>query len=133
MISGAGIRLAFSDDEREMILGDEPLCFDGANAPDCRLHDGPTRDLNLMVQGGRGVMRSVQPGVAWSEAFAMRGVFTTTVGRLKAAVESYEVPALTLLWTESPAGGDWTFEQDEPSSVTQAWWLGFTPDGVATS
>ena len=43
VISGTGIALTFSDGERELMLGDDPLCFDGAAAPGCRLLDGPTR------------------------------------------------------------------------------------------
>lgn len=121
--SGVGIALRFSDAEHRLLLGDDPLRFDGADAPECRLLDGPTRDLNLMVQGGRGVLRSVQSGVAWEEDFAVSGVFTTGRGTLIAS-EVCEVPAMTLVWSEQ-ANDDWTFECDEP--LTQAWWLGFSP------
>jgi len=127
VISGVGIALAFPDGERELMRGDDPLCFDGADAPGCRLLDGPTRDLNLMVQGGRGVMRLVRPGVAWDEGFAMRGVFTTASGRCVTAEETHAVPTMTLLWSDEPVGGSWTFEHDEPTAMTTAWWLGFTP------
>ncbi|MEQ1874098.1 MAG: HutD family protein [Ilumatobacteraceae bacterium] len=126
VISGVGIDLSFSDGDRRLRLGDDPLRFDGADAPDCRLLDGPTRDLNLMVQGGVGVMRAVEAGVAWTEDNAMRGVFTTGSGGLVAGGEARGVPAMTLLWDER-ANGVWTFEHDEPSAANQAWWLGFTP------
>lgn len=126
VISGVGIELTFSDGDRRLVRGDDPLCFDGADAPGCRLVDGSTRDLNLMVQAGRGVMRSVRPGFAWNEAFAMRGVFTVTAGRWAAGDQTCMVPAMTLLWDDH-ATGDWTFEHDQPGALTQAWWLGFTP------
>ncbi|MCE9621980.1 MAG: HutD family protein [Actinomycetia bacterium] len=127
VISGVGIKLTFSDGERELTRRDEPLRFDGADAPDCRLLDGPTRDLNLMVQGGRGAMRPVQSGVAWTETFAMRGVFTVAPGRKRGGSETCDVQAMTLLWSDVADDFAWTFEHDQPQSLTQAWWLGFTP------
>ncbi len=129
VISGTGIALTFSDGERELMLGDDPLCFDGAAAPGCRLLDGPTRDLNLIVSGGTGAMRSVRGGVAWGERFARRGVFTAASGHVMSNGEIHDVPAMTLLWSEENVDADWTFEYVEPTSVTQAWWLGFTPSG----
>lgn len=127
VIEGVGIELAFHDGARRLLAGDAPLCFDGADAPSCRLLDGPTRDLNLMVQAGRGVMRSAQSGVAWNEDFAMRGVFAAASGRLEADANSYEVPQMSLLWFDDQASGEWTFRHHELHSMTQAWWLGFTP------
>ena len=126
VISGTGIALTFSDGERELTRDDDPLCFDGAAAPFCRMLDGPSRDLNLMVRVGRGVMRPARSGEEWSEAFAMRGVFAAGAGRLVAS-ESCAVPAMTLLWNEASDGDAWTFEHDNPHATTQAWWLGFTP------
>lgn len=35
--------------EHPLTLADMPLCFDGGDATDCRLLDGPTQDFNLMV------------------------------------------------------------------------------------
>ena len=128
VIAGVGMELRFSDGDRLLHLGDDPLQFDGADAPDCRLLDGATRDLNLLVQGGLGAMRAVQPGIAWNEDYAMRGVFTTVSGRWQAGEATCTVPAMTLLWDER-ASGAWTFEQHEPTTVTRAWWLAFTPSG----
>lgn len=127
VISGVGISLAFRDGEQELMGGDDPLCFDGADAPGCRLLDGPTRDLNLMVQDGSGAMRTVRSGVAWDEIFAMRGVFTTASGRCTTDDATVVVPAMALLWIDEPASGTYTFEFDQPTEVTAAWWLGFTP------
>ena len=127
VLSGIGIALAFNDGERELLRGDDPLCFDGATAPGCRMLDGPTRDLNLMVRRGRGVMRPVRAGVAWTEAFAMRGVFTAEPGLWAARDETCVVPAMTLLRNEASDSAAWTFEHDNPQATTQAWWLGFTP------
>ena len=127
VISGVGISLTFREGERHLMRGDDPLCFHGADAPDCRLLDGPTRDLNLMVQGGSGAMRAVQAAVVWDEDFAMRGVFTTAAGRCVAGESIHAVPAMTLLWIDEPVGKSWSFEHDAPTAMTAAWWLGFTP------
>lgn len=132
VISGVGIELNFGEQEHRLLAGDEPLCFDGADAPDCRLIDGPTRDLNLMVQGGSGAMRAVRPGVAWSDEFAMRGVFASAAGKLQAGGESRDVPAMSLLWADELAGR-WTFDYTERQTTTQAWWLGFTPSEEPSS
>ena len=126
VISGVGIELIFREQVIVLLGGDEPLCFDGADAPDCRLIEGATRDLNLMVQGGTGAIRAVRTGVAWSEDFAMRGVFASAAGTLHAAGEGREVPSMSLLWADERAG-EWTFDYTEAQSTTRAWWLGFTP------
>ncbi len=127
VISGVGIELAFTDGEHRLLLGDAPLQFDGGDAPGCRLVDGPTRDLNLMVHGGSGVMRAVRHGEVWSDDFAMRGLFAAAAGTWTGRREQRGVPAMTLLWVSDDAGGDWSFQYDEPSSLPQAWWLGFSP------
>ena len=43
--------------EHRLTAASEPLEFDGAVAVDCRLLDGPTQDLNLMVRQGRASAR----------------------------------------------------------------------------
>ena len=131
VIAGAGVVLAFGDCERRLVPGDAPLCFDGAAAPGCRLLDGATRDLNLMLRQGCGVMRQVHPGVPWNEAFTMRGLFAATPGRWSDGSESRSLPAKTLLWADNAAaihGADWSFAPDIPHATTQAWWLGYTPE-----
>ncbi|CAN5556103.1 HutD family protein [soil metagenome] len=129
VISGVGIELGFSDRARRLLLGDEPLQFDGGDAPGCRLVDGPTRDLNMMVHGGRGVMRSVDAGVVWNEEFAVRGVFTAAAGTWSCHGETRRMPAMALLWLDGDAAGNWKFEYEEATSLPHAWWLGFTPSG----
>lgn len=131
VIAGAGVALAFGDDERRLVPGDAPLCFDGAAAPGCRLLDGATRDLNLMLRRGRGVMRRAEPGVGWNEAFAMRGLFAAAAGHWSAGSENRTLSAKTLLWADDAAardGADWRFEPDTPHATAQAWWLGYTPE-----
>lgn len=127
VISGVGIALSFGDAERELLLGDEPMRFDGATAPDCRLLDGPTRDLNLMVERGQGVMRRVQQGKSWNEGSTFRGLFTTDTGTWTAGQQRLVVPAMTLLWSDESVASDWKFDLHDDSAA-HAWWLGFSAD-----
>jgi environmental stress-induced protein Ves len=52
VLDGAGVLLALPEGEQRLGPGDDALCFAGEAAPMCRLLDGPTRDLNLMVRRG---------------------------------------------------------------------------------
>ena len=131
VVSGAGVALEFGDGEHRLVPGDPPLRFDGGATPGCRLLGGATRDINLMLRNGRGVLRSVVPGVAWSEAFAMRGLFVTIGGHCSVEGQRRAVPAMSLLWADAETAGDeigWTFEPDAACTTPVAWWLGFTPN-----
>lgn len=83
VIEGAGVVLSFSgDDARRLTTADEPLGFDGAAAPGCRLVDGPTRDLNLMLRDGtRGVMARAANGQPWAGHWRWRAGFTAGPAR----------------------------------------------------
>ena len=52
VVEGAGVVLTLAGRTHTVTAGGDPIAFDGALAPGCRLVDGPTRDLNLMLQGG---------------------------------------------------------------------------------
>ncbi|HET7864842.1 MAG TPA: HutD family protein [Burkholderiaceae bacterium] len=125
VIEGAGVELVFSHELRRIEPDDEPLHFDGAAAPRCRLISGPTRDLNLMLQRGQGLMCVVAPGLAWRGSFRLRGLFTARPGRWRGEGEERQLGANTLLWSDSGHTDAWHFEPDAPG--TRAWWLGFTP------
>jgi len=76
VIEGRGVELRFRDASHALRVGDEPLRFDGAHGPGCRLLEGPTRDLNLLLRDGvRGAMRRTEPGVAWAEDWPWRAHF----------------------------------------------------------
>jgi environmental stress-induced protein Ves len=130
VIEGAGVTLAFGDTEHRVVRGDPPLRFDGAHGPGCHLIDGPTRDLNLMARRGKGVMRQAEPGVAWNEPVAMRGLYAAVAGRWSCDNDYADVPAHALLWTDAAEATIWTFEPDQASSSIAGWWLGYTPEGV---
>jgi uncharacterized protein len=52
VLEGAGVVLALPTGEITVRAGDAPLAFSGESAPGCRLINGPTRDLNLMLRRG---------------------------------------------------------------------------------
>jgi environmental stress-induced protein Ves len=65
VLEGAGVRLALPQGEVRLTPHDEAVSFPGEAAPMCRLIDGPTRDLNLMLRRGCGsasLQRSPVPG-----------------------------------------------------------------------
>lgn len=76
VVSGDGVELTFGDRRHRQRTGQEPLRFDGARGPHCRLLNGATRDLNLLLSNGtRGTMRRAQAGSVWNEPWPLRGRF----------------------------------------------------------
>jgi environmental stress-induced protein Ves len=126
VVVGKGVVLGSGGAERRILPGDAPVVFDGAAAPDCRLIDGATRDLNLMIHGGYGGMRALEPNVSWNEGFRVRALFTAVPGRWSDGVSGRDLPEHTLLWDDAATGVAWKFE---PGHVAQCagWWLGYTP------
>ena len=65
VLEGAGVRLSLPWGEVRLTPQDDALSFPGEAAPMCRLIDGPTQDLNLMLRRGCGsaaLQRSPVPG-----------------------------------------------------------------------
>lgn len=126
VVTGAGVVLDLDGAERRIVRGDQPVEFDGASAPGCRLLDGPTRDLNLMTRGGRGGLWPLVPDASWSGRFQVRALFTAVPGRWSSGAETRELPQHTLLWEDSAAGAEWRFEP-QSAAGTAGWWLGYSP------
>lgn len=124
VIEGEGVVLRFGDRAETLGPGSAPLRFDGGEAPSCELIGGPTRDLNLMLRGGEGVIQPVAPGQPF-DGFAQRGLFTAGPGLLRCEGVPTPLPAHTLAWHSE--GRDLTFEPDRPVVGPVGWWLGFTP------
>lgn len=80
VLAGAGVVLALPGGERVLRPGDAPLRFDGA--PGCRLLDGPTLDLNLMLAGLDGALIAAAPGDAAPGGWPRLGFFETAARRL---------------------------------------------------
>jgi len=128
VLEGAGVALQFADGERMLKSGDAPLVFDGATAPGCRLLNGPTQDLNLMIRQGKGVMQTVQTQKAWFAPFSARGLYTLDAGEWQSGGQSRALPAHTLLWTADGGADQWTFQPAATQHPMRAWWLGYTPN-----
>jgi hypothetical protein len=139
VLDGAGLQLKFHDSEQVLDAGHEPVEFDGEAPVECRLIDGPTRDLNLMHAGGAGLMQVARSGESWQSEYAQRGLFTRLAGRWHAeGHKALDVPAFALLWMDDAHAGAWTFRAavgaspapntrtaDEPP--VPAYWLAWDP------
>ena len=129
VIDGRGVVLRFGAHTVTLGAGADPVRFDGAAAPGCTLIDGPTRDLNLMLRGGEGVMLPARPGEPWAGDFAQRGLFTAVPGALQSEHGTpTPLPANTLLWQSDAVTGALRFEPSEPIPEPAAWWLGHSPE-----
>jgi uncharacterized protein len=128
VIEGSGVVLSFGRTSHWVEVDEAPFRFDGAAAPACQLIDGPTRDLNLMLCDGQGLMCDVVAGLDWRARFSLRGLYTTGSGRWLSDGNERHLAANTLLWSDNHADAVWRFEPDE--APTRAWWMGFTPRGT---
>jgi len=113
VLSGAGVRLGGMD--TPLTPDSPPHTFDGALAPDCTLLAGPTRDLNLMVAGGRGrLWPAAQP---WQASTGWRGLYTAEATTLQTGAQALALPPHTLAWSDDSPGA---WQIDPPA---RAWWL----------
>lgn len=127
VMQGTGVLLHLDGQDRRVRAGDAPLCFDGAAAPGCRLLDGPTRDLNLMLRGGRGLLHAATRNQPWETGgFRVNGLFTAGPGRWVGDGDERHLAPHNLLWDDGAPATAWHFEPHTPD--TPAWWFGFTPD-----
>lgn len=99
VLEGAGVDLMLAAGERCLTPASDALCFDGAEAPGCRLIAGPTRDLNLMLRGGaRGCMTRAVSDAPSDEPWPWRACFTSGAARWSAnAREAIDLGPNTLL------------------------------------
>ncbi len=113
VLAGAGVELAWPDRVAQLTPRSEPLAFDGAVPPGCRLLDGPTDDLNLMARADAGSahLERIVPGHAWQPAARWRGLYTHEAAVLEVAGSEWPLPAGTLAWSEAA---------DEPAWVLHA-------------
>ncbi len=107
VLSGNGVSLKLSGTENRLTAASAPLEFDGGMAVDCRLLDGPTQDLNLMVRRDRASARMQR--VAGAQQFVataakVLAVYADTGGALLRDEQgSLTVPAQSLAWRSVPA------------------------------
>lgn len=115
VLEGAGVELTVDGRAQRVLRDGAAVQFAGHAMTSCRLLDGPTRDLNLMVRGGRGAMQRVVANLAWAPAATACGLFTLAPGRCHGDNESTIAPAFSLVWFEH-APKSLTFD-------TSGWWL----------
>lgn len=159
VLEGNGVVLTLRGKDLLLTPAGEPLAFDGAQAPGCRLINGPTRDLNLMVRqsAGRAWMQRAVAGQAWpppvhlqrapdaqplhppvlgsqmkGEGWTWRGLYTHGPACVDTPGGRLELQPGTLLWSD--AGSDHTPEDDLTApwclvAGHQAWWLGLQAPG----
>ena len=125
VLEGGGVALAIDGVERRCRRGDAPVRFAGTAKVDCRLLEGPSRDLNLMLRGGTGAMVPALAGEAWAAPHAGRcGLYALVAGRCVGAAVRAALPGASLAWFDD-APGSLTFEPDEAMADLRvpAFWL----------
>jgi len=126
VLTGAGVELSVGDQRHRLQRGDKPLFFAGDLPTVCRLLDGPTRDLNLMLRGAGGAMLTAVDAQPWSPAAQQCGLFSAVAGQCEAQLDgrvtTAEVPAYSLLWF---AGAPKTlrFTAGQRPAGLIGWWL----------
>jgi uncharacterized protein len=137
VLQGAGVRLALPGaGGRGLTCDSPPLQFAGEAAPACWLTDGPTRDLNLMLQRGSGqaLLQDAMPGQPWRHSAPLRGLVTTAALQLRIDDRpAQQVPAWSLVLATSAAAQVWCVDDASPPrpAGARALWLAFTPAAAA--
>lgn len=124
MIEGAGVALTLADGEHRLTHGSPPLAFDGAEAPGCRLIEGPTRDLNLMGRraAGRIKMWSASAGDTAPAMARWLGLYTASPAVLGGMASGpLSLPGRSLAWSDAPSSA-WQLAA-VPGAALRAWWL----------
>ena len=109
VLSGAGVRLRWPARALHLHAGEAPLHFDGGDAPDCTLFDGPTRDLNVMARSSKAgalvEVASWDDRERWASSVHAMGFFALQPLRLLGPQDApVNMPALSLCWHEPTFG-----------------------------
>jgi uncharacterized protein len=123
MVEGNGVELTIDGGTQRVIRGAASLQFSGAAATSCRLLDGPTVDLNLMLRGVSGCMLGATDRVEWRPDLAQCGLYTAVAGRCRSDGNTpTALPAHALLWfARAPAS--LCFEAAQQTTASAGWWL----------
>jgi len=126
VLDGAGVELTIDGNARRVTADDDALAFAGAGETRCRLIDGPTRDLNLMLRGVAGALARIVPGATWRPEARACGLYATVPGAWRTSGRddaTAAVPAHVLCW--------W---HDAPAALAfdgSGWWLRADTTGAA--
>ena len=117
---GEGVELDLPNGPRFVGAGDAPLHFDGEAAPDCRLLNGPTHDLNLMHRRGSGAaaMCRAHAGDTLDGSYAWRALYVADDALLDLDEHTEPLAAGTLLWSDTAESQSWHLR-----AAGRAWWL----------
>ena len=117
VVEGAGVVLTVDGREHRCTRDDgDALAFAGDARTSCRLIDGATRDLNLMLRGTRGALARVVAGDAWRPRERACGLDATAAGSVRAdGSAEAPMPAHALHW--------WTAAPSTIAFDGAGWWL----------
>ena len=120
VLHGEGVVLDLHNGRRSLGPADEPVAFDGEDAPDCRLLQGPTEDLNLMAlrDAGRPRLQRARAGSTLDGSLRWRGLFAAAPALLDIEDQTEALAAGTLLWTDAAEAPPWRLH-----SGGHAFWL----------
>ena len=122
-----GVELSVGGELRRLTAAEPPLRFSGGATTTCRLLDGPTRDLNLMLRGMRGGMFAAAAGRPWRSRAAHCGLFAVVAGRC-IGDWTIEVGPRCLLWFDrAPAQLHFMPADADADADRIGWWLAATP------
>lgn len=108
VLEGSGVTLALPAGDHRLKRGDTPVQFAGTDAPNCRLIEGPTRDLNLMIRHGAGRMWKAQAGEPVDSRTRWRALYAVTRVRVQTPAGNIEtLEPGTLLWGDQHDTGRW--------------------------
>ena len=122
VLQGAGVVLQLPGGSATQTVHSAPLQFAGDAAPGCQRINGPTRDLNLMLQRGTGQaqLHDATPGQPWLATAPLRGLFTTAALQLQIdGGPAQPVAAWSLVLASAP----------HTLPAPQRWQIGHLPGG----
>lgn len=120
VLEGEGVELTIDGGERVVVRrGDAPVAFDGGVPTHCRLLDGPTRDLNLMLRGVGGRLERVEDGLEWRPGAPFAALLTGAEGSCRTSPRAslVPVPARSLVVFD-PAPQALAFERTSVASMS---------------
>ncbi len=129
VVDGAGVELSLTSGPRRVGHDAVPLRFDGGQAPLCTLLNGPTTDLNLMLQrdAGTGALRAAEPGHEWISSAPWRGLYAADAMTLCVeGIDRDSLPAGALVWSDAGAQQRWRMRPAN-AQAARAWWIEFEP------
>lgn len=135
VVDGSGVLLDVDGAVHRLAPGSRALRFDGGAVTACRLIDGATRDLNLMLRGVDGRLDTVVDDLAWTPPAGRAGLYARAPGRCDADGKAYTLDAHTLLWFDAaPARLSYrraTVPAAADASMPAGWWLWAAEEATA--